>query len=148
MIAEKGTKTSIGMVMISRQIFILGQKGLGGALMREAVLAVPLLAVMALATPAWAEGSNCYEQIGCPHKDRFTQKMLRSLSCQILWDVRNTIYKQNGYCFTTNRSIEAFGNDGCRFKTVAEAPLNAMEKANVVALQRAEKRKGCRPGGS
>jgi hypothetical protein len=35
--------------------------------------------------------ANCYELIGCTNKDYFKAAQLKQLSCQILWEVRNTI---------------------------------------------------------
>ena len=52
------------------------------------------------AAPARA---NCYELIGCSNKDRYKVSDLMQLGCQPLWEVRNWIYKENGYCFRTRR---------------------------------------------
>jgi hypothetical protein len=57
-------------------------------------------AIAVLATPQPAQ-ANCYELIGCTNKDYFKQSDLKQLGCQPLWEVRNWIYKQNGYCFHT-----------------------------------------------
>ena len=65
------------------------------------------------------------------------------LRCQILWEMRNTIYKENGYCFHTQRAIEAFGNAGCLHDDAAKVPLNKAEKHNVSAIKQAEHAKGC-----
>lgn len=65
------------------------------------------------------------------------------MSCQILWEVRNWIYKENGYCFHTPKAIEAFGNAGCLYDDVGDVPLNAVESANVAAIKQAEANKGC-----
>ena len=42
-----------------------------------------------------------------------------------LWEVRNWIYKENGYCFHTPKAIKAFGNAGCKYDDAADVPLNA-----------------------
>lgn len=68
---------------------------------------------------------------------------LKQLSCQILWEVRNTIYKENGYCFKTKAAIKAFGNAGCTYKDMGAVPLNAYERSNVGAIVKVEKQKGC-----
>ena len=47
------------------------------------------IAVSSAPLPAQA---NCYELIGCT----------------------NRIYKENGYCFHTQKAIDAFGNAGCQ----------------------------------
>jgi hypothetical protein len=64
------------------------------------------------------------------------------LSCQILWEVRNTIYKENGYCFKTPKAIKAFGNAGCKYDDAANVPLNSVEVYNVGAIKKMEAKKG------
>lgn len=39
---------------------------------------------------------QCYENVGCPNKDRIVDAQARDLSCENLWLVRNTIYYQHG----------------------------------------------------
>lgn len=97
--------------------------------------------VAGAAAPALA---NCYEIIGCDDSERFTQGALRQLGCQQLWETRNMIYKQNGYCFATQRAVDTFGNDGCYEDNQAAVRLNAFERYNVQAIKKAEARKGCR----
>jgi hypothetical protein len=46
------------------------------------------------AAPARA---NCHELIGCSNKDCYKISDLMQLGCQPLWEVRNWIYKENGY---------------------------------------------------
>ena len=65
------------------------------------------------------------------------------LGCQPLWEVRNWIYKENGYCFHTPKAIKAFGNAGCLYDDVAQVPLNDIERANVKAIKKVEAKKGC-----
>jgi len=96
--------------------------------------------MLAFAGPALA---NCYETIGCDDSDAFSEADLRHFSCQVLWDLRNSIYKQNGYCFKTQRAISYFGNDGCYIADQGAVKLNAYERQNVAAIQSVEKAKGC-----
>jgi hypothetical protein len=98
------------------------------------------IAVSSAPLPAQA---NCYELIGCTNKDYFKPSDLQQLGCQPLWEVRNWIYKENGYCFHTQKAIEAFGNAGCQYDDVAEVPLNDIERSNVSAIKTAEANKGC-----
>ena len=102
-------------------------------------LAVALAMVLA-AGPAMA---NCYEQIGCDDSDTFRKIDLRQFSCQILWDLRNSIYHQNGYCFKTQRAISYFGNKGCYVDDQAGVKLNAIERQNIATIQSVEKAKDC-----
>jgi hypothetical protein len=98
---------------------------------------------MALGWAPQAAHANCYELIGCTDQDYFKHSDLMQLSCQPLWEVRNWIYKENGYCFHTAKAIEAFGNAGCKFDEVADVPLNAAERSNIKAIKQAEAEKGC-----
>jgi 2-methylcitrate dehydratase PrpD len=109
-----------------------------------AIAALSLAAIGAalVASPSPAR-ANCYELIGCTDKDYFKASQLKQLSCQILWEVRNTIYKENGYCFHTQKAINAFGNAGCKYDNVGDVPLNAAERHNVLAIKKAEAKKGC-----
>ncbi|MGL4496929.1 MAG: YARHG domain-containing protein [Beijerinckiaceae bacterium] len=70
-----------------------------------------------------------------------------TMSCQSLWEVRNTVFKQNGYCFRTSDAIRAFGNAGCQYDDERAVPLNTYERENVATIRQAEQRKGCRAGG-
>lgn len=98
------------------------------------------LAMLAATSPALA---NCYEGIGCDDSDYFQKQDLRYFSCQALWDLRNTIYKQNGYCFSTKRAIDYFGNQGCYISRQGDVKLNPYERQNVSTIAAVEKQAGC-----
>ena len=118
-----------------------GRKGgIGVATVAALCVAAVVAALLASPSPARA---NCYELIGCTNKDYFKTSQLKQLSCQILWEVRNTIYKENGYCFHTQKAIDAFGNAGCKFDNAGDVPLNAAERHNVSAIKKVEAKKGC-----
>jgi YARHG domain-containing protein len=87
--------------------------------------------------------ANCYELIGCSNQNFFKSSDLMQLGCQPLWEVRNWIYKENGYCFKTPKAIKAFGNAGCLYDDITQVPLNQFEKYNVKAIKKAEAKKGC-----
>jgi hypothetical protein len=97
-------------------------------------------AFLALSAPAMA---NCYEILGCDDSDYFTRADLNRLSCQALWEVRNIVYAQNGYCFQTDRGRAMFSNDGCWITDQAKVSLNAYERRNVAAIRAVEQAKGC-----
>jgi YARHG domain-containing protein len=86
---------------------------------------------------------QCYENVGCPHKDRISEAQIRDLSCQNLWLVRNTIFHQRGYCFQTTRGRAEFDNSRCSASSISELKLSHVEKANVATLKKLERRKGC-----
>jgi hypothetical protein len=99
------------------------------------------LAMLVGIAPALA---NCYEVIGCDDNGYFVRGRLQQLSCQSLWEVRNMIYKQNGYCFSTQRAKSAFGNMGCWITDQNEVKLNLFERENVALISEVEKAKNCR----
>jgi len=105
-------------------------------------LCIAAAGVTLVASPSPAR-ANCYELIGCTNSDYFKTSQLKQLSCQILWEVRNTIYKENGYCFHTQKAIDAFGNAGCKYDDSGAVPLNAAERHNVSAIKKVEAKKGC-----
>ncbi len=117
---------------------------MNGRVGSAAIAALSLAAIGAalVASPSPAR-ANCYELIGCTDKDYFKAAQLKQLSCQILWEVRNTIYKENGYCFHTQKAIQVFGNAGCKYDNAGDVPLNAAERHNVLAIKKAEAKKGC-----
>jgi YARHG domain len=118
-----------------RLLPILRVMGVAGLVIAAAVAAMVL-------QPSRAS-ANCYELIGCTNKNYFKPAQLKQLSCYNLWTVRNTIYKENGYCFKTKTAINEFGNAGCIYHDMGAVPLNAYERANVGAIVKVEKQKGC-----
>lgn len=106
-------------------------------------IALVLAALVATAaTPALAD---CYDVFGCSNRDRFAYRDLVSgPNCEFLWQMRNRIYQENGYCFATSRAIATFGNEGCRYVDADEVPMNRIERANVATIKRAEAALGCR----
>jgi hypothetical protein len=111
---------------------ILGLTAIVAAGMVTALVAEPV--------PAKA---NCYETIGCSNSQYFKLSDLKQLSCQALWEVRNWIYKENGYCFHTPRGIKTFGNAGCLYDEEGQVPLNEVEKYNASAIKKIEAARGC-----
>ena len=89
------------------------------------------------------DGPQCYENIGCPHKDRILEEQIEKFSCENLWLVRNTIFHQRGYCFRTARGRANFDNSRCLSNSVSELKLSEIEKENVAKLREMEQRKGC-----
>lgn len=102
-----------------------------------------LAGLLAAATPSAARAA-CYEGVGCTDRAHVSARQLARLAdCDILWEMRNGIYKERGYCFRTQRGIASFGNAGCQHDDMGVVPLNAYERANVAAIQQAERMKGC-----
>jgi YARHG domain len=63
--------------------------------------------------------------------------------CGELWRNRNQIYKDAGYCFTTQRAIRSFGNAGCIYDTIEDVPLSANQRRDVAEIQRYERVRRC-----
>ena len=99
-----------------------------------------VLVLISTGAPALAD---CYEDIGCTDSDMMSADDLEALSCQNLWHVRNRIYDENGYCFTTARGRKAFDNSDCWVKSQSKVKLNAIERHNVNAIVAAESANGC-----
>jgi hypothetical protein len=102
-----------------------------------------LLLIGVTAIPGGARAA-CYEVVGCSDTDLFVAGDLERLAeCDILWEMRNTIYKENGYCFHTPKAVQVFGNAGCKFDDAGAVPMTSVERDNVAVIKNVEQRKGC-----
>jgi hypothetical protein len=99
-----------------------------------------LAVAFSVSVPAYA---NCYENFGCTNSQKFKLWQLKQASCQVLYEMRNWIYKENGYCFKTPEAIHDFGNAGCKYDNMSSVPLNYYERYNVNKIVQAEKYRGC-----
>jgi hypothetical protein len=124
-----------------------GKSPLLGSIFEAA--AISLLAAVLVVTPALAD---CYDLVGCDNKDLFSKHYgdyLGSIAdgpnCDFLYMMRNRIYQQHGYCFSTERAISTLGNAGCSIRNQAAVPLSDIERANIATIQRAESIRRC-PG--
>ena len=68
----------------------------------------------------------------------------RADECDDLWVERNSIYKQNRYCFKTDRAIDYFGNDGCRYNSESSIPLSDRQRNRISRIVQRERNLGCR----
>jgi hypothetical protein len=108
----------------------------------RARLAAAALFLVASGSAALAD---CYDVFGCSNRDAFAYRDLVSgPNCEFLYQMRNRIYQENGYCFATARGIATFGNDGCRYRSDEAVPMNRIERTNVATIKRAEAALGCR----
>jgi hypothetical protein len=99
-----------------------------------------------LACPALAgdDAPNlCYEVVGCVQDRKISARDAEKLGCDQLYTVRNGIFAARGYCFSTQRGIDEFGNQGCRFSDQNAVPLNDYERANVKLIQSIESKRRC-----
>ncbi len=63
--------------------------------------------------------------------------------CEELWQNRNQIYKDAGYCFRTARAIRVFGNAGCQYDNLNFVPLSPVQRREIADIQRYENRRNC-----
>lgn len=106
--------------------------------MRKIAYAVALS--LLLASPAAAA---CFGNIGCTDEDRFDEDDLSDLKCSKLWEIRNTIYYEAGYCFKTRKAIKFFGNDECEYDDAEDLSFSRIEQHNIDAIVSVEDDKGC-----
>lgn len=62
-------------------------------------------------------------------------------SCFDLWMARNTIYDDNGYCFSTELAQEYFDNDDCWTK---KPKFSKAERREIEAIKAEEDDRGCK----
>lgn len=66
-------------------------------------------------------------------------------SCDTLWRQRNAVWHRHGYCFTTAKGQQVFGNAGCsRNDAQARAAMTSADKAEVDHIIAREQARGCR----
>jgi YARHG domain len=63
--------------------------------------------------------------------------------CNQLWVERNSIYKERGYCFKTERAKDHFSNEGCTHHDEGAVPLSDHERTRIAEIQRLERDFGC-----
>jgi hypothetical protein len=120
---------------------------------RDKPMGRPTLArAAAIAALAWSVAgpalADCYALVGCADHDDFAlhYRYLASPggpTCDQLYQMRNRIYAEHGYCFVTPRGIAEIGNAGCRIHDQAAAPLSDIERRNVAAIHSAEMARRC-----
>jgi YARHG domain len=59
-------------------------------------------------------------------------------ACPALWNERNQIYHERGYCFKTHEAQDVFGNEGCRFRRESDVPLTISNRHRIDQIRRAE----------
>lgn len=96
-------------------------------------------AAFAAATPAHA---GCH-LIDCVENVYVKPSELKSQSCETLWILRNSIFKDAGYCFKSERAAKWFGNEGCTHDDQSAVPLNDYQRHNIEVIEAREAEKGC-----
>ena len=112
----------------------------------KTVKSLTLAGALLLLSAAAAPGANaaCFESgVGCTNDHAMPTAVLRTLGCEPLWTVRNTIYHEHGYCFRTARAQAVFSNDGCSVTDASKLDLNGFERTNIARIVKVERQKGC-----
>lgn len=102
-----------------------------------------LLAMLLIAANVAPVAAACYKDIGCTDRKRFRTSEVRRLDCATLWNMRNTILAENGFCFDDPRAAEEFEADVCNVKDLTKLPLNPNERSNFRTITKVESEKGC-----
>jgi uncharacterized caspase-like protein len=69
----------------------------------------------------------------------------RGETCEDIWLRRNSIWHRYGYCFTTPKGLQTFGNSGCyRDLDAVRAAMSPADRAEVEAYANRERELGCR----
>ena len=102
-------------------------------------------AFTALAGPVIAD---CYDVLGCTNQTEFSAHYAYLVSpdgptCDFLYQMRNRIYAEHGYCFSTARGIAEIGNKGCHITDVDKVPLSQIERDNAATILKAENARHC-----
>jgi hypothetical protein len=69
-------------------------------------------------------------------------------ACESLWNRRNAIYKEAGYCFKKSRAVEIFGNEGCTITEERDLPLSDRQRDAIRRIKQSEKALRCSEGPS
>ncbi|MFN3746986.1 MAG: YARHG domain-containing protein [Hyphomicrobiaceae bacterium] len=117
--------------------------------MRKIIRVVGVAVALAISGSSSASAA-CYDILGCTDRDLFSRNFAYLAapppigpSCDFLWEMRNGIFAEHGYCFRTARGKAIFGNEGCRYYDQQSVPLNWIEWDNVATIRRAERLKSC-----
>jgi hypothetical protein len=95
-------------------------------------------------TQGWAHG-NWIACCRTPGEQRQSAVTTAPRTCDTVWTERNALWHRAGYCFTTDRAKQVFGNAGCsRNQDQARAAMPPTDRARVEQLAEIEKQMGCR----
>ena len=92
--------------------------------------------------------ADCYDLLGCTNSNEFSAHYSYLVAsdgptCDFLYQMRNRIYAEHGYCFKTARGISEIGNDGCHISDINQVPLSKIERDNAATILKAENARHC-----
>jgi hypothetical protein len=92
-----------------------------GILMPSRVSLICVL-VFALYCSETVKGACIRGGVFCSDQYVFSRNLLQSLSCDELWNLRNSILNEHGFCFSTRKEAEAFNNADCTVDMLRTQP--------------------------
>ncbi len=102
------------------------------------------IAIAAIAALWAAPGlAACYEGLGCTDTETFTSEALAAQSCEVLWEVRNQLLHDKGFCLTERAAVDKFGNAQCSIDNPDYLQFNRFEQNNYEAVRKAEMDMSC-----
>lgn len=102
---------------------------------------IPLALAFSGAAPPAAQ-AGCH-LVDCVEDVYVTPPDLVHASCETLWVLRNSIFKDAKYCFQSARAVSWFGNEGCLHSEQELVPLNDYQRSNVSVIKSVEGERGC-----
>lgn len=63
--------------------------------------------------------------------------------CNQLWEQRNSIFNQAGYCFQTPRALARFSNENCKYRNITDVPLSEIDRRAIQAIKSKESVNSC-----
>lgn len=100
-------------------------------------------ATIALALGTVPASAMCVEGLGCTDEVRFTPEQLEAQSCDVLWEVRNTMLFEQKFCLQERAAVEKFGNKGCTIDNMDYLQFNGFEQSNFEGIGKAQTAKSC-----
>ena len=97
-------------------------------------------------TSGWAHGNwiQCCKTVAVSVRP-LAPAPAKGESCETLWRQRNAVWHRHGYCFTTAKGQQLFGNAGCsRNDAQARAAMTNADRAEIDQIVAREQVLGCR----
>lgn len=113
--------------------------------MRSSLTSASIIVVALLTGLAGGVGpalAGCH-LIDCVDNVDIKPDEIKQMTCEQLWVLRNSIYDDAGFCFSSDRAAEHFSNQGCSYSDERLVPLNDYQRSNIKVFRDMEAKKGC-----
>ena len=105
--------------------------------MKYSYLAIIPALIAGAFIPVTPASAGCH-LIDCVENVYVEPQELTHQSCETLWILRNSVFKDAKYCFKSARASAWFNNDGCLYSEQDEVPLNDYQRHNVDLIKSVE----------